>query len=519
MSEAFINDDANLNRPVLAYDWAQYHGTVNPEKTAIIDLDSGNSFSYYEFNVRASQLANHFRHDCQIKKGDRIAILAKNGNEFLEFYYACNKIGAISVLLNWRLSVPELEYIVGDSAPRVIIYGDDFQQQLDGLSDLYSFQYKLLIDRGAQTNPYEDAIARQATQFIPASDTSIRLMDVQTIMYTSGTTGKPKGAMITYNMTFINAINLGTPFLVTPNTVNLVVLPLFHTGGLNCYANPTVHAGGTNVIMREFDPAEGLRIMTDPELGITHLLGVPSVYQFMDQLPEFVDAQFPTIITAGVGGAPVPLATLNKWVKKGLPLKQGFGMTETSPSCLFLGGDKAIEKIGSVGLPVLHNEVRIVDDRGDDVEQGKIGELWVKGPNVCPGYWNNPEANESSFTDGWLHTGDASRQDEDGYYYIVDRWKDMYISGGENVYPAEIEAVLYELEDIAEAAVIGVADEKWGEVGKIYAVAKPGATLRESEVLGYCAQKLAKFKIPRSMVVIHELPRNATGKVLKRNLR
>ncbi|MED5529919.1 MAG: AMP-binding protein, partial [Pseudomonadota bacterium] len=188
------------------------------------------------------------------------------------------------------------------------------------------------------------------------------------------------------------------------------------------------------------------------------------------------------------------------------------------PSCLSLPKDKLIEKIGSVGLPVLHTETRIVDDEGVDVTAGQIGELWVKGPTICPGYWNRPEANQSSFTNGWLHTGDAARQDNDGFYYIVDRWKDMYISGGENVYPAEVESVVYELEGVIEAAVIGVPDEKWGEVGKLFLVVKPGVALLEQDIFGHCAQKLAKFKVPRYLQFIDELPKNATGKVLKREL-
>ena len=238
----------------------------------------------------------------------------------------------------------------------------------------------------------------------------------------------------------------------------------------------------------------------------------------MAQTPDFDTAKFDHVEHATVGGAPVPLATLVTWTDKGLPVKQGFGMTETGPSCLSLPKDKLIEKIGSVGLPVLHTETRIVDDEGVDVTPGQIGELWVKGPTICPGYWNRPEANQTSFTNGWLHTGDAARQDNDGFYYIVDRWKDMYISGGENVYPAEVESVVYELEGIIEAAVIGVPDDKWGEVGKLFLVTKPGVALLEQDVFGHCAQQLAKFKVPRYLQFIDELPKNATGKVLKREL-
>lgn len=518
MSLDFVNDDTQLYRPTLAYDWLAYHAAVNGTNTAIVDLDSGKSFSYREFNARVSQLANYLRDEQQVQKNDRLAILARNGNEYLEFYYACYKLGAISVLLNWRLSVPELEFIIKDSSPKTIVYDIDFEKPVTELISLCGTPNSLMIARDSAESPYESALDRQDATFRIDEANRNRLIDVQTIMYTSGTTGKPKGAMITYNMTTFNAINSGVPSAINSDSTNLVLLPLFHTAGLNCFTNPMVHAGGTNVIIREFEPADCLRKIADPELGITHFLAVPSVYQFMAQTLDWDTVQFDHIKHAAVGGAPIPLATLMTWADKGLPLKQGFGMTETGPSCLSLPKDKLVEKVGSVGLPVMHNEVRIVDDEGNDVAQGEIGELWVRGPNISPGYWNRPEANRTSFTDGWLHTGDAARQDEDGFYYIVDRWKDMYISGGENVYPAEIESVIYELDGIVEAAVIGVPDERWGEVGKIFLVPKPGFSHSEQDVIGHCAQKLAKFKVPRYLEFIDELPRNATGKILKREL-
>ena len=518
MSIDFVNDDSQLYRPILAYDWPQYHSDVNGNNCAIIDLDSEKVFTYRAFNERVCQLANYLREQWKIEKSDRVAILAKNGNEYLEFYYACSKIGAISVLLNWRLSVPELEFIIKDSAPRGLFFDYEFEKQVSELSKLYDIEHTLCISRDLADNPYEDALLRHSNKFVFDSENRIRLIDVQTIMYTSGTTGKPKGAMITYNMTFFNAINSTVPLGLSTESANLVILPLFHTGGLNCYANPAVHAGATNIIIRNFEPADCLQKIIDPNLGVTHFLAVPSIYQFMAQTPDFDTAKFDHVEHATVGGAPVPLTTLVTWTDKGLPVKQGFGMTETGPSCLSLPKDKLIEKIGSVGLPVLHTETRIVDDEGVDVTAGQIGELWVKGPTICPGYWNRPEANQTSFTNGWLHTGDAARQDNDGFYYIVDRWKDMYISGGENVYPAEVESVVYELEGIIEAAVIGVPDEKWGEVGKLFLVTKPGVALLEQDVFGHCAQQLAKFKVPRYLQFIDELPKNATGKVLKREL-
>ena len=264
-------------------------------------------------------------------------------------------------------------------------------------------------------------------------------------MYTSGTTGQPKGAIITHGMTFWNCVNLGGPAYISPSSVLLTVLPLFHTGGLNCYTNPVLHAGGTVLIMRAFDPGLALQLINDPAQGINQFFGVPSIYQFMAQHPAFATSDFSRLVIGGVGGAPMPVPLLKVWEERGVALQQGYGMTETSPAVLTLDKEDAARKAGSSGKPVLHTEVRIVRPDGTDADVGELGELWVRGPNVTPGYWNRPDANASSFTDGWLHTGDATRIDDEGFYYIVDRWKDMYISGGENVYPAEVESVLHQL--------------------------------------------------------------------------
>jgi len=325
--------------------------------------------------------------------------------------------------------------------------------------------------------------------------------------------------MITHQMTFINMVNLGVPVFISHKTVFLCVLPLFHTGGLNCYSNPVLHAGGTVIVMRSFDPGEALRLISDPALGVTHFFGVPSIYQFMGQHPAFADADLSRLKIAGVGGAPMPLALLQVWQDRGCALVQGYGMTETSPSVLMLDADDAARKAGSCGKPVLHADLKIVREDGSPVEPGERGELWVKGPNVTPGYWRRPDANATSFTDGWLHTGDTVRVDEEGFYYIVDRTKDMYISGGENVYPAEVEDVLYQIAAIAEAAVIGVADERWGETGLAIVALKPGAAASESEIMAHCRERLSRFKCPRGVVFIDALPRNATGKVHKPTLR
>jgi fatty-acyl-CoA synthase len=320
-------------------------------------------------------------------------------------------------------------------------------------------------------------------------------------------------------MVFWNCVNLGIPALITPETVQLVVLPLFHTGGLNCYANPVLHAGGTILIMRTFDPGLALDYLSDPTLGITHFFAVPAPYQFMMQHPKFQGADLSRLRIAGVGGAPCALSILETWTARGVPLVQGWGMTETSPAGTMLDAADAIRKLGSAGKALMHTAIRIIDDEGNDVAPGGIGELLIKGSNITPGYWNKPAATKSSFTGDWLHTGDAARMDDEGFVYIVDRWKDMYISGGENVYPAEVENVLFQLPQVADAAIIGVPDERWGEVGMAIVVRKEGQSLAEGDVIRHCLGRLAKFKVPQSVAFVDALPRNATGKVLKRELR
>ncbi len=501
---------------IKVYDWLAHHAMFRGEHTALIDLASDRRFSYIETNDRTGRLATWLSRDLGVEKGDRVAVLAPNTTDVVEVQFACAKLGAVMVPLNWRLTVSELSFITSDSTPKVIVHGDEFAETARAVAEQVGIPHVVETTCDGGDSAYERGIASHAE---PTPMAELTHDDLWTIMYTSGTTGLPKGAMITHGMTFWNTVNLGSPHRITPDSVQLTVLPLFHTGGLNCYTNPVLHAGGTVLIMRAFDPQTGLRLLGDPEYGITHFFGVPANYQFMAQLDEFPDTDLSRVQVAGVGGAPVPVALLETWAKRGLGLAQGFGMTETSPTVLVLDAGDAMTRPGSAGKPALHNQVRIVDENGNDLPVGEIGELWCKGPNITPGYWNRPEATEAAIRDGWLNTGDASRCDADGFYFIVDRTKDMYISGGENVYPAEVENVIYRLEEVAEAAVIGLPDDKWGEIGCAVIVLKKGAELAADTLTAHCREHLATFKVPRRVEYVQALPRNATGKVLKRTLR
>ncbi len=492
------------------YDWVAHHARAHGHKTAAIDLATQRRFTYSEWDERIDRLAAHLA-SLGVARGERVGVLAPNTTDTLEVQFACFRLGAIFVPLNIRLTVHELEFILTDAGARLLVYDHEFDTMAVDLKARCNIAH--LLQYGA---PYEQAI--EASPRLEQRN-DVQMTDVSTIMYTSGTTGRPKGAMITHLMSFINCINLGLPARITPSTVHLSVLPLFHTGGLNCYTNPAIHAGGAVLIMRAFDPGDALRLIGDANIGITHFFGVPSIYQFLCQHPAFPHTDVSRVEVAGVGGAPMPVPLLKIWQERGLALMQGYGMTETSPAVLALDPEDAARKAGSTGKPVLHADVKIVDADGAEVKPGEMGELWVKGPNITPGYWNRPDANKTSFTDGWLHTGDAARMDEEGFYYIVDRTKDMYISGGENVYPAEVEDVLYQLPQIAEAAVIGAPDETWGETGMAIVAVKPGQTITEAAIVAHCRERLARFKCPQRVAFVEALPRNATGKVHKPTLR
>jgi fatty-acyl-CoA synthase len=457
-----------------------------------------------------------------VKRGDRVAILSRNRVEFIELQFACARLGAIFVPLNWRLTIYELEYIVADAGPTVLVADPDFEDTAADLASRTNTAHLLMFDRQGATASdgqagFNDrlAVADPRAVVMPELDHD----DPYTIMYTSGTTGRPKGAIITHGMVFWNAVNLSELHDLSRSMVNLCFLPLFHTAGLNCYMNPAAMLGGSTLVLREFDPGRVLDLITDRELGITHMLGVPANYLFLGQHEKFKSTDFSGLITTSIGGAPTALPLLEMWEKVGCPLIQAFGMTETSPMVTSISKEMAVKKAGSAGLPGMHTAIRIVGDDGNDVMPGEVGELWCKGPNITPGYWKMAEATAETITDGWLHTGDAVRADEDGYIYIVDRWKDMYISGGENVYPSEVESVIFGLAGVADVAVIGVPDEKWGEVGQAVVVLAAGAAVAESEIIDHCRERLAAFKVPKSVRYIDALPRNATGKILKRELR
>lgn len=499
---------------VPSFDWIAHHAAVRGDQVAMVDLATGRDWTYRDFDDRVARLAGALRTGLGVGRGDRVAVLAHNSTDLFEIQFACGRLGAIFVPLNWRLTPAELTYIVGDAAPSVLVHDPDFAETARDLAASCAIPH--LVGRDPADSAYERLFA---TADRLASAEAVTHDDPATILYTSGTTGRPKGAVITHGMRFWQTINLTGPMRAGADSVCLTALPLFHVGGLDVYANPVFHYGGKVLVMRAFDPTEGLRLLCDRTADVSLFIGAPAHFLFMQQTPAFQEATFNPRLLACIAAAPVPLAQLQTWEARGLPLQQAYGMTETCGIVIALDPADRLRKAGSTGKPCLHTAFRVVRADGSDAPVGERGELWIKGPSVTPGYWRNPEGNAQAFSDGWLRTGDVALVDEEGFYYVVDRWKDMYISGGENVYPAEVEDVLYKLPDIAEAAIIGVPDDRWGEVGRAVITLKPGAALTEADIMRHCEAHLARYKQPRSIRFVDALPRNATGKVHKPTLR
>ena len=494
-----------------AFDWLAYYAKFDPGRLAAVDLATRRWLTYRELDDRATRLATSLRERFGVEHGDRVGFLAQNSTDHFETMFACWKLGAIFVPVNWRLSPHETAAIVEHCGPRVILHDEELAPQL-------ALSHAPTVRRvpGSSACGYEQLIAAHQPHVLMED---VDFDTVNMLLYTSGTTGRPKGVIYTHRMTNNIVIHAALHARVRAGTRTLTYSPLFHAAGLNAVAMPQFHYGGAVLVMRTFDPRECLRLLMDPGMEITHTVGVPTTYAMMSQLPEFATATFPTVEVAGVGAAPVPLHLLEVWAERGLVLSQSFGMTEVF-SVSFTPPEKAREQIGSAGHPLMHVTVQIGDEHGREIPRGSVGEIQVRGPGVTPGYWHDPDATAAAFTkNGWFRTGDAGRMASDGTIYVVDRIKDMFISGGENVYPAEIEDVVASLDDVGLCAVIGVPDERWGEVGLALVVPRPGRTVDAAQVTDLCRRRLARYKVPRRVDIVDALPLSPQGKVLKKELR
>jgi fatty-acyl-CoA synthase len=497
----------------------------SPDKLAIIDAGKNPELrlTYHEWNERVNRLANWLRHDAAVEKGDRVGILARDGVEPLDTFFACGKLGAIHTAFNWRLHWREIAALVEQTRPHVLIYSNDFKDAVAALADEIAdtdhtiSDYIHLEGDGIEgSHLYADLLASAPDR--PVTCEMLDKEDTACLLFTGGTTGLPKAARISHRMICWNVLNTVIHDL-QHDDIYLNVYPLFHAGGLFAYLSSQVVFGNTTVVIRQFDPEQVLDLIE--RHGVTVFAGVPTMYQVMTQAPNWETADLSSLRFCTSGGAPLPVPLVEHYTReKGIRFKQGFGMTEYGPGLFALPPEDAIRKAGSIGRPNFFVDVRVVDEDNNPLGPNEEGELVLKGPSRFSGYWENPEATASVIDDeGWFHTGDTVRHDEEWYFYVVDRKKDMFISGGENIYPTEIEHVLYKHPAVHMAAVIGVPDEQWGEVGKACVVLAPGAEADEEELIAFMRNRWARYKVPKSVEFMDQLPLSGMGKILKRELR
>jgi len=489
-------------------DWIEHHARFRPDRVALIDDAKGCSVTYRQLHERVGALAAALRERYGVQRHDRVVLVSKSCNEAFELQFACARLGAVFVPTNWRLSAEELDWIVRDCDPKVVFHDAEFAALVG--ADRQRVQIELQGPSLYETlTAQPERVASEVAQW----------EDTWMILYTSGTTGRPKGAMLSYRMMHFNVLSWLGPSRITDRSVFLCSMPTFHTGGLNCYSNPVLYCGGTVIVQRDYDAPRALELMADRHLKVSHFFGTPTHYLMLTEVPGFANTPLPALEIAGMGGAPSSNSLVVRLMDQGLPMQPAYGMTEIGPAIFVTEMHEVRNKVGTCGHPTLHVEMKIVDEDGRECPVGVAGELRVRGPVCMSGYWNNEAATRASFDDGWFKTGDGARVDEQGYVFIVDRLKDMFISGGENVYPAEVERVLGDHPAVLLAAVIGVAHDKWGEVGAAFVVPKSGHRIDAEALLEHCRSKLARYKVPKSLHIVESLPKNASGKILKRQLR
>jgi len=463
--------------------WITERARTTPDLVAIDYLDR--LVTFRELDERSDAYAAAF-HDAGLRRGDRVATLTGNSPEHVAVFFACAKSGLILVPLSWRLSPPEIRYQLDDSEPSLFLVEAEYEELAS-----------------ATGRAHEPLVPVAAGAALPG--TAVADDDGLLLIYTSGTTGKPKGALLTHANCFWTNLSFDLASGVHGDDVVLQVLPQFHCGGWNVQPLLAWWKGARVILEREFDPGRVLTLIE--EKRVTTLMGVPAIYLFLSQEPRFAEADLSSLERAVVGGAPMPESLLEAWAARGTEVIQGYGLTEAAPNVLCLPPEDAVRKLGFAGKPYPFVDVTLSPEQ----------ELLVRGPNVFAGYWRNPEATAAAFTDdGRLRTGDIAERDDEGYFRIKGRLKEMYISGGENVYPAEVEAALHEHPQVCDAAVVGVPDDRWGEVGAAFVVAD-GVTAEE--LIGWCRGRLARYKVPKSIHFVGAIPRNSLGKIQKDELR
>lgn len=500
-------------------DWTQRGAQYWPDDLAVVDVAKGEAgrFTYRELAGRANAVANWLR-AAGVGRGDRVALLAHNGVEVLDVFFACAKLGAVFVPLNWRSHWRELAEVIDLTGPKLLVFGEEFAAAAAELGPRCP-QIARFVHLGAESvagsAPWAELLAAPRT---PVDNPRVAETDIACLLFTGGTTGTPKAAQISFKMIAWNTLNTVVHELQRGD-VTITHTPMFHTGGLFVYTLPLLTIGGTVVIMKKWTADDMLALIERHE--VTLLFCVPTQYQMMLDSPRFAATSFASVRFLTSGGAPLPVPLIEAFcaVHK-VAFKQGFGMTEFGPGIFSLAPEFAVSKAGSVGRPNYFIDARVVDDDNKPVPDGEVGELVLKGPSASSGYFANPEASAAAVDgEGWFHTGDLARRDAEGFYYIVDRKKDMFISGGENVYPVEIEKVLYEHPAVAQCAVIPDPDPQWGEVGRAVVVLRAGTAASADELLAHCRAHLARYKVPKTLVFVDAMPLSPAGKILKRELK
>lgn len=496
--------------------WVQRWSELHPDKTAIIF--EGRQIAYRALHRAANRTACWLQ-SLGIEKGDRLAVLLENCPEFIELYLACARLGAIFVPINFRLAAAEIDYLIKHCRPRLLVFSRRFRETVDCLElDAYrpplyvaivgdNSENGRILDYDAETESFDGQ-----SPFVTPSLGPTDPEEPHVIMYTSGTTGRPKGAVLSHRKTFFNCLNAEIFFQLSFEDRMLVLLPLFHSGGLFIQASPCLYRGATLLIHPRFDAVKAFNDIEHYQ--VTKLLGVPTVYRSLLDVDPERKRDLASLTVCAIGGEKVTPGLLAECWQNGFALRQIMGQTETS-ILLWASEEESLQRPGTVGRPVFHAEVTLIDSQGRRVGPNQIGEIAVRGSILMKEYWQDPVQTEQVLGGGWLRTGDLARMDDEGYFYLVDRAKDMYISGGENVYPAEIERVLREHPDVDDVAVVGSPDERWGEVGHAFVICKSETCLTEESLLSFCREKLAGYKLPKIITFCATFPRTPLGKVRK----
>ncbi len=486
-------------------DWLAKWNLYSPDQIALKDALNNKAYTYSQCFQIANGLVPYLE-SLGVEEGDRVGVFAHNRIVTLFLFFALQRLGAIIVPINFRLAPSETDFVLSDSGCKLLFFDPDFEELMGKLKTavkkIEMHELKLKSLEAMQSNdiyPFKGQFDKPCK-----------------ILYTSGTTGFPKGVVLTPKILFWNAINTSLSLNLQSSDVTVNFSPFFHTGGWNVLLTPFLHQGGTVVLLPKFDADKVLEICENE--NVTIFFGVPTTLGMMARSEKFSSTDLSKIRYAIVGGEPMSLNMIRLWHDKGVSIRQGFGLTECGPNCFSLSEKDAEEKIGSIGRPNFYVETRIVNEENQDVDYGQVGELLLKGPMCMTEYWQNPESTKNSFYDGWFRTGDLVKKDENNYFYVVGRKKEMFISGGENVYPAEVEKVISRHPEVTEVAVLGVEDPQWGEVGKAFIVPKRDKKVETEELIAFCKEHLAKYKIPKQFEFLDDLPKGDSGKILKKNL-